>query len=75
MGISGYGSVRTAADIHFDGVKTFSATLAPRRSELGEKVTEWMAENSNVEIVDTVVTQSSDKAFHCISITLFFRMT
>ena len=27
----------------------------------------------DVEIVNTVVTQSSDEAFHCIAITLFFK--
>jgi hypothetical protein len=40
---------------------------------MGENITRWLKENSNVEIVDKVVTQSSDKEFHCLTITLFFR--
>jgi hypothetical protein len=40
--------------------------------ELGETVTRWLRSN-DVEIVDRVVTQSSDDEFHCLSIILFFR--
>ncbi len=56
----------------FNGVKVFSATMAQEREQLGEKVTEWLRANPQVEVVDTVVTQSSDEAFHCIAITLFY---
>ena len=55
----------------FTGVKVFSATKAQEREQLGEKVTDWLARN-NVEIVDKIVTQSSDSEFHCLAITLFF---
>ncbi len=58
--------------MHFTGVKVFSATKAKEREELGETVTRWMRAN-DVEIVDRVVTQSSDDEFHCLSIILFFR--
>lgn len=54
-------------------VKTFSETMARERAALGDKVTAWLAENPSLEIVDKVVTQSSDEAFHCLSITLFMR--
>jgi len=56
----------------FNGVKVFSATMAQERDQLGEKITQWLAHNPGLEIVDKVVTQSSDEAFHCLAITLFF---
>jgi hypothetical protein len=57
----------------FNGVKTFSATMAKGRDALGELVGAWLASAPNREVVDTVVTQSSDEAFHCIAITIFYR--
>lgn len=56
----------------FNGVKIFSATMAQERDRLGERITEWVRERPKIEIVDTVVTQSSDEAFHCLVITLFY---
>ena len=56
----------------FNGVKVFSSTMAQERDQLGEKITQWLAHNPGLEIVDKVVTQSSDEAFHCLAITLFF---
>ena len=58
--------------MQFTGVKVFSATKAKEREELGETVTRWLRAN-DVEIVDRVVTQSSDDEFHCLSIILFYR--
>ena len=55
------------------GVKVFSATKARERGRLGEEVTNWMRQNKDVEIVDKIVTQSSDSEFHCLTITLFYR--
>lgn len=57
----------------FDGVKVFSATKARDRESLGDRVTEWLDSNPGVNVVNTVVTQSSDKEFHCLSITVFFQ--
>lgn len=57
----------------FTGVKVFSATKAKDREQLGEVITHWVRQNSDCEITDKIVTQSSDKEFHCLSITLFFR--
>ena len=57
----------------FNGVKIFSATMAKAREALGEQVTAWLSSVPDREVVDTVVTQSSDKAFHCIAITIFYR--
>jgi hypothetical protein len=57
----------------FDGVKVFSATKAADRLLLGERVTAWLRDHAEHEVVDSVVTQSSDHAFHCLAITLFWR--
>ena len=56
----------------FNGVKIFSATMAQDRDRLGERITNWIRENPHIEIIDTIVTQSSDEAFHCLVITLFY---
>jgi hypothetical protein len=54
------------------GVKVFSATKARERDELGEHVTRWIRENPGVRVTDKIVTQSSDREFHCLTITLFY---
>lgn len=56
----------------FDGVKVFSATKAREREELGETITKWIKEHPDYEIVDKIVTQSSDNEFHCLTITIFY---
>ena len=56
----------------FNGVKVFSATMAQEREHLGEKITVWLANHPGAQIVDKIVTQSSDEAFHCLAITLFY---
>jgi hypothetical protein len=57
----------------FTGAKVFSATKAKEREELGEVMTRWLAAHPELEVVDRVVTQSSDREFHCLTITLFYR--
>lgn len=57
----------------FTGVKVFSATRAKDREELGDVITRWLRGTPGVEVVDKVVTQSSDREFHCLTITLFYR--
>lgn len=43
------------------------------RDQLGEKVTAWIAANKDhKKVTDIVITQSSDEAFHCIAITVFY---
>lgn len=59
--------------MQFTGVKVFSATKAKEREELGESITRWLKSNADLEIVDRVVSQSSDSEFHCLSIVLFYR--
>jgi folate-dependent tRNA-U54 methylase TrmFO/GidA len=56
----------------FNGVKVFSATMVTDREQLGEKITDWIQNHQNCEVRDAIVTQSSDEAFHCIAITLFY---
>jgi hypothetical protein len=57
----------------FTGVKVFSATKMKDRNELGDKITVWLDDHPNLEVVDKVVTLSSDATFHCLAITIFYR--
>jgi hypothetical protein len=57
----------------YTGVKVFSATKAREREELGDRITDWILSNKNIEVADTVVSQSSDREFHCLTITIFYR--
>ncbi len=57
----------------FNGVKVFSATKAADRDRLGDVVTAWLRSNPHFEIVDKQITQSSDQAFHCLVITIFYK--
>jgi folate-dependent tRNA-U54 methylase TrmFO/GidA len=61
------------ANVNFTGVKVFSTTLARDREQMGEKITQWLKDNPNIEITDKIVTQSSDKEFHCLTISLFYK--
>ncbi|HWV37520.1 MAG TPA: hypothetical protein VN033_03480 [Vulgatibacter sp.] len=58
---------------HFTGVKVFSTTLARDREMMGDHITRWLRENPQCEVLEKVVTQSSDQEFHCLTITLFYR--
>ena len=57
----------------FTGMKIFSTTLARDREAMGDNITRWLHDNQQFEIVDKIVTQSSDKEFQCLTITLFYR--
>lgn len=58
----------------YSGVKVFSATKARERELIGDRINEWLDEAvKQIEIVDTTVTQSSDREFHCLTITIFYR--
>lgn len=57
----------------FTGVKVFSTTLARDREAMGEHITRWLEGNPDIEAVDKEVRQSSDKQFHCLTITVFYR--
>ena len=56
----------------FNGVKVFAATMFKDREHLGERVTHWLVEHPELDVVDLKVTQSSDAAFHCILISVFY---
>lgn len=57
----------------YTAVHVFTATKAHDREQLGESVSRWLAGHPNLEPVHTVVTQSSDSQFHCLSIVVFVR--
>lgn len=58
----------------FDAVKVFSATKQKERDELGETVTRWLNDKRGaIQVVDKIVTQSSDSEYHCVTITLFYK--
>jgi len=57
----------------YTGVKIFSTTLARDRESHGREHHPLAPRERQLEIVDKVVTQSSDKEFHCLTITLFYR--
>ena len=59
-------------DRQFNGVKVFSATMFADRERLGETITAWLTDRPHIKVTQMVVTQSSDAAFHCITITVFF---
>lgn len=61
------------ATVSFSGCQVFSATKARDREDLGGRVTAWLRERPGLEVVDAVVTQSSDREFHCIAITVFYK--
>jgi len=59
--------------IEFDGVEIFSATKANDRESLSDEITGWIAKHKNlVKVVDRDVRQSSDNAFHCLTIILYY---
>lgn len=58
----------------FDSVKVFSATKAQDRERLGDVITDWLHRNPGIDVVDKVVTQSSDSEFHCLAITFFYNV-
>ncbi len=63
----------TPYELTFNAIKVFSTTLARDREQMGENITRWLKDNSGIEIVDKVVTQSSDKEFHCLTVTIFYK--
>lgn len=66
------GRVHLSNDRRFNGVKVFSATMMADRDQLGEKITAWIAAHPHMHVREAIVTQSSDEAFHCLAITLFY---
>jgi hypothetical protein len=67
------GAVGVRPSLGITGVKVFSATMRAQRDQLGDIVTAWMIAHPEITIVDVTVVQSSDAAFHCISIVVTYR--
>jgi hypothetical protein len=67
------GRVVVRPEAPFNGVKIFSATMFADRDALGGKVTDWIANHPECQITEIIQTQSSDMAFHCITLTVFYR--
>lgn len=55
-----------------DGVKVFSATRGRERSELGERVTDWLMNEPDLREIELQVSQSSSADFHCLTIIVFY---
>ena len=51
-------------------IKVFSATKARERDDLGDRITAWIRSNPGIQVLRTVVSQSSDERFHCLSVVL-----
>jgi hypothetical protein len=51
----------------------FCASVFAHRAKLGDTVTAWLEAHPEIELVDVVVTQSSDAYFHLISICVFYK--
>ena len=66
------GEVLIHTDRQFNGVKVFSATMFAERERLGESITAWLEARPQIKVTQMVVTQSSDAAFHCVAITVFY---
>jgi hypothetical protein len=43
------------------------------RGQLGDRITAWIANGPQRKLTDIIVTQSSDAAFHCITISIFYQ--
>jgi len=54
-------------------VKTFSVTRREERDRLGDTVTAWLQQSEAIPS-RTVVRQSSDSEFHCLTIVVFYTL-
>jgi hypothetical protein len=44
------------------------------RDLLGDVITKWLKERASVTVDEKQVLQSSDEAFHCVTIVLWYRV-
>ncbi len=68
--------VREIVSEPFDAVKVFSVTKYWDRTKLGDQVTAWIQTQvlqGGAMITGTRVLQSSDRAFHCLTIVIFYQ--
>ena len=59
-----------AAKSAISAVKVFSATKGRDRDQLGDRVASWVNANPQLEVLQVVVSLSSDRRFHCLSLVL-----
>jgi hypothetical protein len=52
-------------------VKVISASKWEARERLGETVTAWLSAHPELEVIETLILQSSDTQYHCLSCILF----
>lgn len=57
----------------FNGVKVFTGATEMQRKRLGDVVTDWLGSHRELHIVDMCVMQTSDREYHCVTITVFYR--
>jgi hypothetical protein len=74
LGVGGTDDTAYGKESSMLGAKVFTATKAKDRDELGEVLTRWLRDNPRAKVLDKVVTQSSDREFHCLSITIFYEL-
>lgn len=55
------------------GCRVFSSTRSSDRMTMGERISEWMVSHPDIQIVDIRVVQSSDDAYHCLSIVILWK--
>jgi hypothetical protein len=65
------GDLAAVMGSNWNVVKVFSVTMAREREQLGERITAWLGAHPELTPVEVSVLQSSDSAFHCLSITIF----
>lgn len=58
-----------------NGTQIFCATMNREREQLSDRVTDWLRDNPQVDIVDIRTLQSSDSEFHCITIVVLYHGT
>jgi len=56
----------------FDGVEIWSMTKPTERQQLGRHITSWLCANKHCSVVDVQISQSSDNAYHCVTVFLFW---
>jgi hypothetical protein len=56
----------------FNGVKVFSTTIFTDCARLDDEVAAWLATRPEIRVTQLVVTQSSDAAYQCIAVTVFY---
>ncbi|NQV13420.1 MAG: hypothetical protein HQ530_03900 [Parcubacteria group bacterium] len=54
------------------GVKIFTCTRHHEKEQEGDKITEWLRDNPDIQILEKMVLQSSDISHHCLTVAIFY---